>query len=643
MCGICGIYHYGTGEPVDERLLGGMAMSLIHRGPDDDGFLVDGPLGLGVRRLSIIDLEGGSQPIWNERGTVAVVQNGEIYNYRELRRELEGYGHVFRTNSDTEAIVHAYEQWGVAGLARLNGMYGIALWDADRQALVIARDPFGIKPLYHWDDGRTLRFGSEIRAILCSPDVRREVDSAALEEYVRHTYVPAPRTAFAGIGKLLPGHALVYDEAGGRLERFHSMVPTPRTQISEPELVAELQDAIETAIKRQMVADVPIGAMLSGGIDSATVAAVMTEHAGGPIDTFTVGFGGGFEEDELEQARATAGRLGSRHHELLISPEEYADFLPHSIWHLEEPVATTSTLAFHRVSALAREHVKVVLTGQGADEAFAGYPRHLGERYGHLYRAMPAVFRDHAVAPLIGRLPRNERLKRAVRSLGIADRAERMRDVYDVVDERLEGSLLRNATRNGAGGGYEVWQKDVTHLNGLDAMLYVDARTSLADNLLLYGDKMSMAVSLEARVPFLDIALMQLAESLPGRLKINGFTQKHILKKAIARWVPHDVIARKKVGFATPVDAWLRGKLRASVEERLLAEGSASRQYFRPETIRRVLDEHTSGRHDHKRILFAILTFELWHEQFIAPTRWHASSAVPSSTTRPSPAGERPS
>ena len=455
-----------------------------------------------------------------------------------------------------------------------------------------------------------------------------EVDLAALEEYVRLTYVPAPRTAFAGIGKLLPGHALVYDETGGRLERFHSMVPAPRTK-SESELVAELQDAIATAIERQMVADVPIGAMLSGGIDSATVAAVMTEHAGGPIDTFTVGFGEGFEEDELEAARATAARLGSRHHELVISAEEYADFLPHSIWHLEEPVATTSTLAFHRVSALAREHVKVVLTGQGADEAFAGYPRHLAERYGHLYRAMPAVFRDHAIAPLIGRLPRNERLKRAVRSLGIEDRAEpharRLRR-SSTSDSKVRSCGTR--TRNGAGGGYEVWQRDVAHLNGLDAMLYVDARTSLADNLLLYGDKMSMAVSLEARVPFLDIALMELAESLPGRLKINGLTQKHILKKAIARWVPRDVIARKKVGFSTPVDAWLRGKLRAGVEERLLAEGSASRQYFLPETIRRMLDEHASGRHDHKRILFAILTFELWHEAFIAPTRWHTPSAA---------------
>jgi asparagine synthase (glutamine-hydrolysing) len=622
MCGICGTYHYRTGESADERLVRQMTASLVHRGPDDDGFYVDGPLALGMRRLSIIDLEGGSQPIWNESGTVAVVLNGEIYNFRELRRELQAYGHAFRTKSDTEAIVHAYEQWGLSGLARLNGMYGLAIWDSERRLLMVARDPFGIKPVYHWDNGRTLLFGSEIRAILCSPEVRREVDLQALEEFVELTYVPAPRTAFMDIRKLLPGHALVYGEAGGTVERFHRMVPSPRTTSTDAELVDELREAIASAVRRQMVADVPVGAMLSGGIDSATVAALMTECGDGPIDTFTVGFGGGFPEDELEVAREAARRLGSRHHDIVISADEYADFLPRSIWHLEEPVATTSTLAFFRVSALAREHVKVVLTGQGADEAFGGYPRYLGERYGHLYRAVPGLLRRRAVVPLVERLPRNEQLKRAARSLGADDPAERMRRVYHVVDQRLKRALLREWAGNSGGEGLRTWQADVAGLDGLDAMLYVDARTSLADNLLLYGDKMSMAVSLEARVPFLDLDLMELAESIPARLKIRRLTQKRILKKAIDRWVPSDVIARKKVGFSTPVDSWLRGALRPQVAERLLSEGSASRTYFRPETVRRMLDEHASGRHDHKRVLFAILTFEIWHEQFIAPTRW---------------------
>jgi asparagine synthase (glutamine-hydrolysing) len=622
MCGICGIHHYRTDEPANEDVLREMTASLTHRGPDDDGFLVDGAVGLGMRRLSIIDLDGGAQPVSNETGTVQVVQNGEIYNYRDLRRELESHGHVFRTQSDTESIVHAYEEWGIEGLARLNGMYSLAVWDAPRRRLVVARDPFGVKPLYYRDDGRTLLFGSEIRAILSAPGVAREVDAAALWEFIGLTYVPAPRTAFVGIHKLLPGHALVYDNGRGRIERFYRNVPATRSEASEAELVDELREAIAAAVNRQMVADVPVGAMLSGGIDSATVAAIMTDHAGRGIDTFTVGFGEEFADDELHAARETAQRIGSRHHELVISADEYADFLPRSIWHLEEPVATTSTLALYRVSELAREHVKVVLTGQGADEAFAGYPRYLGERYGGVYRAIPEPLRRLALMPLIERLPRNEQLKRAARSLGSHDRAERSRRVYEVLDQRLKRELLLDPSGNGDGDAHRLWQRDVDGLASLDAMLYVDARTSLADNLLLYGDKMSMAVSLEARVPFLDLELMALAESIPARLKIKGLTQKRILKQAIDRWVPPHVIARKKVGFATPVDAWLRGAMRRQVEERLLSEGSACRQHFRTDAVRRILDEHRTGRHDHKRVLFSILTFELWHEQFVSPARW---------------------
>ena len=641
MCGVCGVYSYGTGEPADERLVRAMTASIVHRGPDDDGFHFDGALGLGMRRLSIIDLEGGAQPIANEDGSIQVIFNGEIYNYRELRGELEAHGHTFKTRSDTETVVHAYEQWGLDGLARLNGMYGLALWDARQRSLVLARDPFGIKPLYYRDDGRTLLFGSEVRAILCHPAAPREVDPAALDEYLTLTFVPAPRTAFAGISKLLPGHALVCGPDGAKLHRFYRVVPRPLTGRSEAELVAELQERIEAAVKRQMVADVPVGAMLSGGVDSSTVATIMTEAAGGPIKTFTVGFAGEFTGNELAPARAMARRLGSEHHEVVISADEYAEFLPRSIWRLEEPVATSSTLALYKVSELARRHVKVVLTGQGADEPFAGYPRYLGERYGALYRLLPAAVREGVVAPLAERLPRNEQLKRAVRSLGTAEPLERFRRIYTIVDEplkrRLYGQPAGTATGNGqratgvgtlAGGngnGHDpihLWQADVAGMDSLSQMLYVDARLSLADNLLLYGDKMSMAVSLEARVPFLDLELMAFVESIPPRFKIKGRTQKHILKQAVARWLPPEVIARKKIGFATPVDQWFRGDLRATVEDRLLAPGSACRTYFDAAVLREMIDDHRRGRHDYKRALFSLLTFEIWHETFIKPARW---------------------
>ncbi|CAN5842060.1 asparagine synthase (glutamine-hydrolyzing) [soil metagenome] len=618
MCGICGVYNYRDDEPADRRLVEAMTASMVHRGPDDSGVHCDRELGLGVRRLSIIDLAGGAQPMSNEDGTVRVVQNGEIYNFHDLRRELESYGHVFRTRSDTEAIVHAYEQWGVGGLARLNGMFAVAIWDSAARRLVLARDPFGVKPLYHWDGGGTLVFGSEVRPLLRHPRVERTVDLDAVRELLELTYVPSPRTAFAGISKLLPGHALVYGPGGGSLRRFHPVAP-PHSQLPARELREQLREAIAAAVRRQRVADVPVGVMLSGGADSAAVAALLADREAEPVRTFTVGFGHDFAHDELEPARRTARRIGAEHHELVISAAEYDEFLPRSIWHLEEPIATASTLAFFKVCELAREHVKVVLTGQGADEPFAGYARHLGERYGPVYRRLPRAMRDRVVSPLVERLPRNEQLKRGVRSLGTEEPLERLGRVYstlgDPLGRRLFGDELL-ATGNGH-RSIARWQADVAERDGLSQMLYVDARTSLADNLLMYGDKMSMAVSLEARVPFLDLELMALAESIPPKLKVNGLKRKRILKDAISPWVPAEVRRRRKIGFTTPVDGWFRRELGTSLRERLLAPGSATRTYLRPQTVRAMIDEHGSGRHDHKRILFSLLTLELWHEQFI--------------------------
>jgi asparagine synthase (glutamine-hydrolysing) len=630
MCGICGVYHYGDGAPADEHVVREMAANLIHRGPDDEGFHFDGALGLGVRRLSIIDLEGGAQPISNEAGTAWVVHNGEIYNFAELRRELESRGHSFRTRSDTETVAHAFEQWGLDGLARLNGMFGLAVWDSATRELVVARDVFGVKPLYYWDDGSTLVFASEIRALLCHPLVTRSIDATALYEFFGLGYVPSPRTAFAGIQKLVPGHALVRRPEGGEIRRFYRRIPAPRTGQPEGALVEELRDAIFRAVRRQMVADVPVGAMLSGGIDSATVAAIMTEVTDGPIETFTVGFGGGFVQNELIPARETARRLGARHHEVVISPRDYADFLARSIWHLEEPIATTSTLPFYKVCELARPHVKVVLTGQGADEPFAGYPRYLGERYGSLYRTLPRVVRSWLVAPLVERLPRNEQLKRAVRSLGTRDPLERMKRIYSIIDEPLKGRLFRDGFEPASDDleAIALWQGDVAHLDALTQMLYIDARTYLPDNLLVYTDKMSMAVSLEARVPFLDLELMELAESIGADLKIKRLTQKRILKRAMERWLPPEMLRRKKIPFATPVDEWLRRDLEAEVRERLLAPGSACSTYLHSEAVRTMIDEHRSGRQDHNRALFSMLTFELWHEQFITPSRWPARETV---------------
>ncbi len=633
MCGVTGGFHYRERHPFDRDLLARMTRSIAHRGPDDEGLYADDSegIGLGVRRLSIIDLAGGHQPMCNEDGRIWLVFNGEIYNFQDLRRELASHGHAFATASDTETIIHAYEQWGLEGLARLNGMFGLAIWDQRLHTLVLARDPFGVKPLYYRDDGATLLFGSELRTILCSPDVTPAVDREALDQYVSLGYVPSPRTVFSGIKKLLPGHALVCSPSGVKTVRFSRPAPEPLSRWSERDVVERLSELVSASVKRQMVSDVPIGAMLSGGVDSSTVAAIMTEASGGPIETFTVGFEDDFKWNELEYAREASRRIGSNHHEVRVSSATYADFLPLSIEYLEEPVATGSTLAYYSVCALARESVKVVLTGQGADEPFAGYSRHMGERYGPYYRAIPSLLRTHLITPLAERLPRNEKLKRAVRSLGTMDPLERLIKVYGVIDARLKDRIFRDGLRPSDDRAMREcigsWYREAGPCDALNRMLYVDARTSLADNLLLYGDKMSMAVSLEARVPFLDLELMEFVESIPQKLKIRGLTQKYALKKAVSpRWVPPEVIGREKIGFRTPLDEWFHGDLKDSLRERLNAADSACRTYFNIATVNEMLDSHAALQEDNKRILFALLTFELWHDAFIRGHRVGASS-----------------
>ena len=619
MCGICGILDYRGGEPVDERLLNAMTATLVHRGPDDEGTHIDGALGLGMRRLSIIDLEGGHQPIAGEDGSVVTVFNGEIYNFAELRRELEGHGHEFRTRCDTEVVVHAYEEWGTGALARLNGMFGLAVWDAKERRLLLARDPFGVKPLYYADDDGRLLFGSEVKAILRDPRVERRVDLTALDQFLRFAFVPAPRTAFAGIGKLRPGHALLVDENGVRTLRYAADAPPLHVDDTADEAEERLRELIEAAVRRQMVADVPVGVMLSGGVDSSATTAVMVRATEGPVESFTVGFGGGFVDDELDEARSVARTFGTHHHELLVSADEFAGFLPESVRALEEPIATPSTLPFFRVCQLARRDVKVVLTGQGADELFAGYDRALAERYGAPYRLLPRSLRTRLVRPAIDRLPRNEQLKRAAASLDQREPAERLAAVYSVIDarqrERLYGDDLRTAAQ--AENPVAYWQSRVAHLDGFSQMLYVDARFSLPDNLLIYGDKMSMAVSLEARVPFLDLELMRYAESLPPRFKIRRRTQKWLLKRAVAAWVPRRAVQRRKVGFRTPVDEWFRSGAQSELTDRLLTSDSACAAYLRGAVVKEMLDDHRGGRHDHRRILFGLLTFELWHQEFM--------------------------
>lgn len=620
MCGICGYYAYKTKRPIRQGLLAKMLSSIQHRGPDDEGTYADQEMAFGMRRLSIIDLDGGHQPMSNEDGTIWIVFNGEIYNFPSLRSELFSKGHIFRTRSDTETVIHAYEEWGLEFLKKLNGMFGLAIWDQTRREVILARDPFGIKPLYYADHQGTLIFASEIKAILASRAVASEVNLTALDQYLTFSFVPSPLTMFNGIKKLQPGYFLRASEHGTHIERFYC--PDVKLENrSDSEWLEMLHNEIESSVQRQMISDVPVGVMLSGGMDSATVAMLMRRNSNQPIHSFTVGFSGNFQLNELNEARRSAELIGCTHHESVISSEDFEAFLPKSIWHMEEPISNPSALPFYWICKFAREYVKVVLTGQGADEPFAGYGRHLGEYYGALYRGIPGTIRRNIITPIVDKLPRNEQIKRAVHSLDVENDLSRITKIYTIFDGALKKSLYQADLHHETQKNLEVvvneWWKHTGRLDPLNQMTYVDARFSLADNLLMYGDKMSMAVSLEARVPFLDLRLMEFVESMPAHLKIRGRTQKYLLKKAVTKWLPAEIVKRKKIGFATPVDQWFGRELKKYISDKLLGEGSACRKYLNTTMVNQLINDHTMKRQDYKRHLFSLLTFELWHEQFI--------------------------
>jgi asparagine synthase (glutamine-hydrolysing) len=602
-----------------------MLSEIVHRGPDDEGYYLEGPVALGIRRLSIIDVEGGHQPLCNEDRTVWVVLNGEIYNFKELRRDLEQKGHIFKTRSDTEVIVHGYEEWGDDCVSHFNGMFGLAIWDQRRHRLLLARDHFGVKPLYYYSDGNRMVWGSEIKALLADPTIPREVDRRALDLYLTFRFVPSPHTMFANIRKLAPGHRLIQDENGCRVERYFFPLAGDQenNRLTESDWIAILQERLEAAVRRQMISDVPIGALLSGGVDSGAVVAIMSQLTDHPVRTFTVGFADSDDINELKEARATAALFGTNHAEVILGSLDYQDLLQKAIWHMDEPIATTSALAMYSVCRLAREHVTVVLTGQGADEPLAGYPRHWGERYGSLYRGLHPLLRDRVINPLIERLPRQERLKRAARSLAIEDITERFAKVYAVFSEAMKDSLWRvemlpEKRFENVCGVIDYWRQGIENADPLVQMTYVDTRLSLSDDLLTYGDKMSMAASIEARVPFLDLDYMRAIESLPPSLRIKGITHKYIHKKAIAKWLPPEIIGRQKRGFDTPIDRWFRSELTGYVREMLLSPDAACPIYFRAAAIEGLIREHVSGRQDNRRQLYTLLTFELWHRQFIS-------------------------
>ncbi len=622
MCGISGIFDR-AGEPVNKELLERMTSAIQHRGPDGQGYFVHGGIGVGHRRLSIIDVEGGSQPISNEDGTLQVVFNGEIYNYIELREELLAFGHRFKTLSDTEVIVHAYEQWGNDCVNRFNGMFAFAIVNILENTLFLARDHLGIKPLYYVLIGNQLLFASEIKALVQHPNCPREVDLDSLAELFTFRYVPSPKTMFKGVFKLPPGHRMQVSMNAMKVERFWNWVPQLRTQWHEQELIEEYQTLLEDAIRMQLRSDVPLGLFLSSGIDSAVLLAVMSKYSSGKVQAFTIGFEGGEKTNEVADARLLADMFGADHHFKMVGPKDYLGYYERYLRDLEEPVGHEAASAFYFLSKGTSEHVKVALAGQGADEPWAGYDRYIGVKLSSIYNRLPSMVTD-PLAGLVTRMPgRFERLKRGVASLGEQDMLTRFTKVYSFFSEEMKEKLFTGRLKERVDSGYQAkeairrLQDDVKHLDPVTQMLYIDTRASLPDDLLMVGDKTSMANSLEVRVPFLDYRLIEFIESLPPGLKLNGLTGKYLHKKALEKWLPKNVIYRKKKGFDNPLAEWFRTGMRSFVEEALLSDDSAVGRYFDQPYIGKMLERDRQGTEQLRRHIHLLVSFELWHREFI--------------------------
>jgi asparagine synthase (glutamine-hydrolysing) len=594
-----------------------MARSIVHRGPDDEGYFISGPVGLGFRRLSIIDLAGGHQPMSDAEETVWAIFNGEIYNYRELRAELQAKGHGFRTNSDTEVIIHGYKEWGTDVFNHLNGMFGLAIWDVPNERLVVARDAMGIKPVYYKIDNGQLTFGSEIRAITAAENSKPTVDPLALNLFLRFRYTPSPLTIFDGIRKLAPGTMLIIEGARSREERWYKFAPTPfRTPKEKEEAACELLELYRGAVKRHLLSDVPVGVLLSGGLDSGLLLALMNEQ-GGPWPAYTIGYGESFEDDELADAAQTAALLRAKHITVKLDQTEFERSLPRIVECLEEPIATSSIVPMYFISQRARQDVKVALIGQGPDELFGGYTRHLGVHYGNWWRGLPAGLRSMA-GFAINRLPRNETLKRGVRSLGSEDRLKRYQDVFSLAPAEVIDSLFRDdilPQRN----GHELvdyWREllpQLEHTDELGGFQLLEIRCSLPDELLMYADKLSMAHSLEVRVPYLDRTVVEYVQRLGANLKVRKGTRKWLHRQVCQSYLPTQILKRKKRGFASNVvDEWFYSSLKGGFREVLLDESSLMFGLLNPKPVRRLLEGHQSGRQDNHKLLFSLVIVEQW-------------------------------
>jgi len=622
MCGICGVVSFQPNSPADRSILLQMNASLQHRGPDDEGYYEDDQVSLAMRRLSIIDLHTGQQPISNESGDVWVVYNGEIYNFQKVRTALEQRGHIFKTQTDTEIIVHAYEEYGDKCVTHFNGMFAIALWDARERRLFLARDRMGIKPLYYSWNANKLVFGSELKALIRHPDVPRQVDLSALDLFLTLEYIPAPRTIYEGVFKLLPGHLLVVEKGKLKVTQYWDVPYQPITQ-SEAECEEILSGLIKESVRLRLISDVPLGAFLSGGIDSSIIVGYMSQSASEPVRTFSIGF----EDDtynELPYAAVVAKHFGTKHH-VEVLKSDYTDLTEQLVAHFDEPFADTSIFPTYLVSKIASHEVKVVLSGDGGDELFAGYDTYLAEKLNRYYGYLPRPLRQQVLPRIAGWLPPQPAKK------GIINKVKRM----------VEGGALDASLQHARWMMFlSSSEKDSLYRSDLRATLddhlttdffhdyfekahcfdrlaqqqYVDVKTYLADDILTKVDRMSMAVSIEARVPLLDYHIVEFALNLPAYMKLRGARTKSILRQAVKNMVPQLVLEKPKEGFSIPMKNWLCTSLKPMMLD-LLSKAALQRQgYFDHQVVAEWIQEHLEGRVNHSHRLWALMVFEMWHQ-----------------------------
>jgi asparagine synthase (glutamine-hydrolysing) len=623
VCGICGKFSFDPENRISSDLVKAMADTIQHRGPDDEGFFISGPVGLGFRRLSIIDLKTGHQPLSNEDGSVWIVFNGEIYNYQELRTFLLGKGHVFKTQTDTEVIVHLYEECGEKCVEKLRGMFAFAIWDGRNRTLFLARDRVGIKPLYYWLSDRSLIFASEIKALLADPEVQPELAPEMIDRFLTFYFVPGEETLLRNIFKLAPGSYMVVRDGKAEIKEYWDLEFSPHEHSME-EAESELLNLLDECVRMHMVSDVPVGFLLSGGVDSTAMLGMAVGKTERHLSSFTLGFSEPGLADERPYARLAARTYGSDHHEMTITAQQFADFVPQFAWYMEEPVCEPQAIALYYVTRLAKDYVKVLISGEGGDEAFAGYPIYrnvvwlerlkkvLGPLNGALSSALSAVNRtwhSHRIAkyaPLF-KLP--------FPSYYYSRTSSPSRFFNRHNEDLYSARFAQHVDRDFSQSAVQRYMRDKTK-GRVNTMLYADTKTSLPDDLLLKADKMTMANSIELRVPFLDHKFLEFAASLPENFKVRNFTTKYIAKMALKDRVPHEILHRKKVGFPVPYEKWMRTELKDWVRDILLDSKTVSRGYFKKACIEQLIEEDLRL-HNYPKEILSLVSLELWHRAFL--------------------------